>query len=247
MVKMHRLFAISLILCFAASAPALAKPTLGARFRPMPPPNPGWTTTATAHRGHNGRIVRFHCPANGRLGSVWGTGLYTDDSSVCTAAVHAGVITRARGGAVRIEIRPGAPGYAASSHNGVTSGRWGRWSGSFVILGGKLAPPPLRPNRPGQITWSANATSHRARPGSVVTVWCPAHGRLTAPVWGDGVYTDDSAICVAAVHAGRITAAAGGAVTIEILPGQTGYPAATHHGVQSRRWGKWRGSFVFVN
>lgn len=216
-------------------------------MRPPPPPANGWSATATAHRGHNGRIVRFQCPANGSLRSVWGTGLYTDDSSVCSAAVHAGVITRVGGGVVRIEIQPGSASYAASTHNGVTSGRWGRWSGSFTIAGSALPPPPIQMPRPGQITWVTNAVRHRGRLGALLTLHCPANGNLAGSVWGDGVYTDDSSICVAAVHAGRITPAAGGTVTIEIHPGQVAYPGARRNGVLSRRWGKWHGSFVFVN
>src|SRR5690606_9170703 len=101
------------------------------------------------------------CPAGGRLGSVWGTGLYTDDSSICTAAVHAGVIDVINGGPVDIEIRPGAGAYVASRHNGVTSSRWARWSGSFIIHGAQLSTPPAVPAQPNTISWTQNATSHR--------------------------------------------------------------------------------------
>jgi hypothetical protein len=65
---------------------------------------------------------------------LWGTDLYTDDSSVCVAGVHAGRITLQGGGAVVIEIRPGATAYAGSTRNGVDSAGYGEWGGSFVVL-----------------------------------------------------------------------------------------------------------------
>ena len=78
--------------------------------------------------------VDYVCPAGGTAHSVWGTDVYTDDSSVCTAAVHAGVITLEEGGTVTIEIRPGESSYEASERNGITSGSWGSWTGSFVVI-----------------------------------------------------------------------------------------------------------------
>ena len=64
---------------------------------------------------------------------MWGDRVYTDDSSVCTAAVHAGALSRASGGTVRITIRPGLAAYAASSRNGVTTEQWESWGGSFEV------------------------------------------------------------------------------------------------------------------
>jgi len=81
----------------------------------------GWSQTASYLRGHNGVRYHFRCPAGGSLGVVWGTNVYTDDSSVCTAAVHAGKITRAGGGLVLIQIRPGLSHYSGSRRNGVTT------------------------------------------------------------------------------------------------------------------------------
>src|SRR2546423_76291 len=81
----------------------------------------GWGTGATDFRGRSGEHFLFTCPAGGTAGSVWGTGIYTDDSSVCTAAVHAGTITFAGGGLVTIEMRDGMAAYQGSTANGVTS------------------------------------------------------------------------------------------------------------------------------
>jgi hypothetical protein len=104
----------------------LPQPTLGGE---------GWEAQAVEHRGANGMVFRYECPPNGTLATVWGTDIYTDDSSVCTAGVHAGVITQAAGGTVRIVIRPGLAAYNGTSRNGITTERWAEpWHGSFVVV-----------------------------------------------------------------------------------------------------------------
>jgi hypothetical protein len=93
-----------------------------------------WDTDAEFYRGNNGRLVVYRCPANGTPGWVWGTDVYSDDSSVCTAAVHAGRITLAQGGVVTFEVRPGQASYQGSTRNGITSDDWDEpWDGSFVF------------------------------------------------------------------------------------------------------------------
>jgi hypothetical protein len=76
---------------------------------------------------------------------VWGDGFYTDDSSVCTAAVHAGVLTGGPGSPIRTDasnggwtislvVRPGEDAYAGVTRNGVTSKPWDVWEGSFEFV-----------------------------------------------------------------------------------------------------------------
>jgi LCCL domain len=87
-------------------------------------------------RGMNGERYAFHCPPGKPLPHrVAGSGPYTDDSSICTAAVHAGVIRPKDGGDVTIEIRPGLSRYDGSDRNYIASADYaGRWDGSFVIV-----------------------------------------------------------------------------------------------------------------
>lgn len=78
----------------------------------------------------------------------------------------------------------------------------------------------------------------RCLPGQVVA------GQVT----GSGPYTDGSSICAAGVHAGVITAAGGGLVTIEVRPGEAHYSATLSHYVQSRSYdGYWSGSFLVIS
>jgi hypothetical protein len=107
--------------------------------RLSPPDRPATTTTWKTQPNELGTDVgtRFTltCPANGELsGRLWGTDIYTNDSSVCTAAVHAGLITVDRGGVITIELRAGLSSYKGSIRNGATSADYGSWSGSFIFL-----------------------------------------------------------------------------------------------------------------
>ncbi len=96
-------------------------------------PNSAWDSNAVVYRGRNGLRVRYSCPSGGNAGSVWGTGYYTDDSSVCTAAVHSGLITLADGGNVTIQIAAGRSSYTGTTRHGIDTSNYGSWSGSYFF------------------------------------------------------------------------------------------------------------------
>jgi hypothetical protein len=96
-------------------------------------PNSAWDSKAVVYRGRNGLRVRYSCPSGGNAGSVWGTGYYTDDSSVCTAAVHSGLITLANGGKVTIQIAAGRSSYTGTTRHGIDTSNYGSWSGSYFF------------------------------------------------------------------------------------------------------------------
>lgn len=93
-----------------------------------------WHADATKYRGANGGHFTFDCLAGGSLNPVWGTDTYTDDSSVCTAAVHAGLITVDEGGIVVIRIRPERDAYVGTTRNGVRTSGYEHWDGSFEFV-----------------------------------------------------------------------------------------------------------------
>jgi len=74
--------------------------------------------------------VTCTCAANAS-GAVWGSHPYTQDSSLCAAAVHAGVITKADGGSITAKASPGCSKYSGSPQNGVTTSSWGPYDTSF--------------------------------------------------------------------------------------------------------------------
>ncbi|MEC9396503.1 MAG: LCCL domain-containing protein, partial [Myxococcota bacterium] len=66
-------------------------------------------------------------------GPLWGTGTYTTDSSICKAAVHAGVIKAEEGGEVTVKGMEGCETYTGTEANGLTSSNWGSYQGSFFF------------------------------------------------------------------------------------------------------------------
>lgn len=131
-------FAITGDISMIASAQATASVADGPSGSPDPGgdgsfPHPSWVSHAESLRGRDGEQFTFECSPEGQPMPVWGTDIYTDDSSVCTAAVHAGKIGFADGGEVTIEIRPIESSYTGSTRNGVTSRDRGRYRGSFVF------------------------------------------------------------------------------------------------------------------
>jgi hypothetical protein len=87
-------------------------------------------------RGMNGQSYLFNCPAGKPApASVIGSGIYTDASSICAAAAHAGAIDPRRGGLVMIQILPGQETYRGATQNFIRSDGYGcAWGGSFAVL-----------------------------------------------------------------------------------------------------------------
>jgi hypothetical protein len=110
-----------------------------------------------------GDSVTLVCPADcSPSGRLWGTDAYTDDSQVCLAARHAGVIGP-EDGAFTITIAAGEGGYAASTRNGVTAASWGRWSRSFTVApaDGTAVVADTSTTVPLAGAWRVSANGHR--------------------------------------------------------------------------------------
>jgi hypothetical protein len=227
-----------------------------------------------------GARFSVHCPSNVSppKGPLWGTDLYTADSAICVAAMHAGLVTAA-GGDAAIEIYAGAPSYVGSLRNGLTSSTWAAYDCSYRFVTTMGCEPPtsacggrcsdLMTDRddcgscgtkcgpdescrkgkcsPGiDATWTTTASDRSCKFTAlpVYTYVCPpAVG--SGSVWGTGIYTHDSAICTAAVHAGKITLAAGGTVTIAMHPGMSSYKGSTANGITTASYGPWPCAYEF--
>src|SRR5690348_18252025 len=102
------------------------------------PPSIDWRTSPLDLnlRGMNGKSYLFRCPAGKPLpGSVTGSGPYTDASSICAAAAHAGALDAQRGGKVMIRILPGRNSYSGTIRNFIQSMEYMHpWGGSFGVL-----------------------------------------------------------------------------------------------------------------
>lgn len=66
-------------------------------------------------------------------GSLWGTDVYTGDSALAVAAVHAGAIQPGDTAVVRITVMPPLAQYQGSVRNGVTSHDYGRFGTAYRV------------------------------------------------------------------------------------------------------------------
>jgi hypothetical protein len=67
-------------------------------------------------------------------GSVYGTGVYTTDSTLAAAAVPSGALKVGETGIVRVTMIPSPPAFSASTQNGITSYGWGVYPAAYQII-----------------------------------------------------------------------------------------------------------------
>ncbi len=287
------------------------------------PKTPGHPAVAGdfPHNGVPGEVVRTSVTGESGSGRVWGTGFYTEDSSLAKAAVHVGLLAPGETQTLAFVWLPGRSNYLASTRHEVSSASWDGWRLSYALLGivptltdtpitqaarvgdtitfnvQATSPAPVRyqwrhnggelPGAtgstltlesvdnaaagtyeaiaindtgmtispaaqlfvvpkdiavlsvgvPSQITWG--------EPGTVFSV--PVTGVMFGSVYGDGLYTWDSSLGSAAVHAGFLQPDETGTLEILIQGNQPGYLGTTRHGVTSYAYGPGGASFVLLS
>jgi hypothetical protein len=233
------------IIRFAKSGqPAVSSlPTLPPKTFTSPVEEIPWNETARNLIGKVGQDFTFICLSNGTVGNVWGTDFYTSNSSICSAAVHAGIINAKDGGKVQIRIRSGEEFYNGTARNGITSNRYDSSKGSFTFLDSTGSPPIQEQIQ--LLEWNETASNLQGKLDQDFKYSCKENGTVNN-VWGTDIYTIGSSICSAAVHAGIINAKNGGNVQIKISPGEKFYNGTTRHGVTSNRYDSYNWSFKFI-
>jgi len=238
----------------------------------------GWAVTAARIRSGvgctAGERLAVHCPSPAALGPVWGTDLYTDDSSICTAAAHAGLLDPTTTGDVAIEIRPGATSYLPSKRHGVESQPWGAWACSYVFLSQTCAPGSrrcaeactdvLRDPRHCGGCGKACGVDESCRAGVCVTgsdaTWtttvsdkpCTAGTTHTFHCPKGAVPVPQPTVWGSATFTADSSICAAAVhdgkptetVVVEMRPGLPAYTGTTRHGVTSTSYGPWTCSFV---
>jgi hypothetical protein len=170
-------------------------------------------------------------------GAVWGTDVYTDDSDLCRSALHAGAIG-AGGGPITVARSEGRSLYIGSSRNGVASNDYGSYDVS-IAFAGTAGPPPGPEPCPGSLVINRNLPTP-------FTCTCSGEAarRSSGAVWGTDVYTDDSDLCRAALHAGAI-GMEGGPITVARSEGRSYYVGSSRNGVASNDYGSYDASIAF--
>ena len=89
----------------------------------------------SSYRGNNNSLYSFTLTGsiNG-CRSLWGDSIYTDDSALNSAAVHAGILKNGEENTVYVEILPGKSSYSGITNNNVTSISYGSYPGSYQFL-----------------------------------------------------------------------------------------------------------------
>lgn len=96
-----------------------------------------------------------------------------------------------------------------------------------------------------QAACPSQAISYRGNNNSTYNCYCSStEASTSSTIRWSVIYTDDSRICRAAVHDGRISTS-WGSVTFRILPGYLSYSAATRNWISSSSWWEFQGSYRF--
>ncbi|HVE50036.1 MAG TPA: LCCL domain-containing protein [Casimicrobiaceae bacterium] len=66
-------------------------------------------------------------------GPLWGTDVYTGDSAIAVAAVHAGLVSAGGSAVLRVVAVAPPPQFSGSVRNGVTSHDFGRYGSAYQL------------------------------------------------------------------------------------------------------------------
>lgn len=112
----------------------------------------------------------------------------------------------------------------------------------FVLAGALLLTASGSPGDEPALPNPGNMVGYRERVGE--TFFFLVRADTEGRAWGSGVYTDDSMLATAAVHAGALPRGVTGVVKVTMLPGRESYPGSTRHGVTTDSCGPWHGSYM---
>ncbi|XP_077974699.1 uncharacterized protein LOC120327205 [Styela clava] len=173
-------------------------------------------------------VFVFNCPSDCEKNSDILTDVVFDDATsifavqslICLAAIYDGTLTIGSVGAVVVQKQQGILSYGdATSANGVDPVPLNTYDPAFTFST-TILPDCLQ------------TVSSQSDPIFLFT--CPT---VCSPnlvdIVGDGIYNDETPICLAAIHDGQITAAGGGDVIVNKRPGQSGFSGSTRNGVTS--------------
>jgi hypothetical protein len=94
-------------------------------------PDPGSLTNYQQPQ-HIGKTFVFHVTGAAN-GSLWGTEVYTLDSTLAAAAVHMGVLRVGQTGNVKVTIQGPGINFIGSTRNGITSSNYANYPGAYRI------------------------------------------------------------------------------------------------------------------
>eukprot|EP01107_Rhizomastix_libera_P002507 TRINITY_DN1436_c1_g1_i4.p1 TRINITY_DN1436_c1_g1~~TRINITY_DN1436_c1_g1_i4.p1 ORF type:complete len:1935 (+),score=580.20 TRINITY_DN1436_c1_g1_i4:845-5806(+) len=87
-----------------------------------------------AFRGQNGKVYTFDVTGTSDISKLWGSDIYTDDSTISDAAVHFGIVKPGETKRVNVVIEPALARYQSTTRNGLTSQSYESWKGSYRFI-----------------------------------------------------------------------------------------------------------------
>jgi outer membrane protein OmpA-like peptidoglycan-associated protein len=158
---------------------------------------------------------------------------YGRQSSICSAARHAGAI-KAQGGQVTIIPVESVPFFPGVMRNGVQSNGSDRADAGFRVIVPGMAQRPDPVAADGSINLDICPGNHYSTPmdAPALTCGCSASAMKEGSIVGDNPYARGSSLCHAALHAGALTSR-GGQVTIVPDENVPFFPAITRNGINS--------------
>lgn len=195
-----------------------------------------------SYRDVPGGVYQFRVTGSSD-GSIWGSNVYTDDSSLAKAAVHSGVLSDGQSGTIRVIISSGLPSYVSSINNGINSSSFGEYSGSYSVSNST--------GTQSLIAYPGSFDNPLSDPGSLVgfrnfnggAFYFNVTGSSTGSLWGSSFYTDDSNLATASVHSGVLSNGQTGTVKATIAEGQNSYTSSFANGITSSSFGEFGGSY----
>jgi hypothetical protein len=93
-------------------------------------PDPG---NMQLYQGQIGKVLRIRV-LGVATGALWGSDVYTLDSTLGMAAAHAGVVGVGKTGVVKVRILAGQANYQGTTRNGINSMPYANFPGSFEFI-----------------------------------------------------------------------------------------------------------------
>ncbi|HKO89853.1 MAG TPA: LCCL domain-containing protein, partial [Polyangiaceae bacterium] len=85
-------------------------------------------------KGNDGDTFQVSCPAGcDKVGTTWGTGVYSANSPICRSGIHAGAIPTT-GGMLTAKLEPGRPAYRGSEQHGIKSSDFNDYNRSYSVV-----------------------------------------------------------------------------------------------------------------
>ena len=184
--------------------------------------------------------IYVKCPSNciNSKAKAYGTITYHPESSICTAGYHMGIKSEY----LEVHIIKGYQIYQGSKgKNNIETFNKSAASQSFTISK-SIAPKSISCTETLE-TLQVN----KKEIGDKFLLLCPHNCILTnSIIYGTKVYTDNSPICISAIHSGVISQREGGEIEIEIKPYQSEFIGSKGISIVSRSYYKKKRCYSFI-